>query len=60
MPVNCGALPENLVESDFFGHRKGAFTGADRDHEGLFDKANEGTLFLDEIGELKKNCPGSA
>lgn len=50
--VNCGALPENLVESLLFGHRKGAFTGADQDQDGKFLMANEGTLFLDEIGEL--------
>src|SRR6202789_1529972 len=55
VPVNCGALAENLVESELFGHRKGAFTGADRDHKGMFEVANGGTLFLDELGELNKN-----
>lgn len=52
VPVNCGAIPENLLESEFFGHRKGAFTGAVSDHKGRFSLANGGTLFLDEIGEM--------
>lgn len=52
VPVNCGALSSTLVESQLFGHKKGAFTGADRDHKGFFEVANGGTLFLDELGEL--------
>jgi two-component system response regulator AtoC len=52
VPVNCGALPENLIESELFGHIKGAFTGADKARKGLFLEAESGTLFLDEIGEL--------
>lgn len=52
VPVNCGAIPENLMESEFFGYRKGAFTGADRDKEGFFQAANQGTLLLDEVADL--------
>lgn len=52
VPVNCGAIPTELMESEFFGHRKGAFTGAVSDKEGLVQAANSGTLFLDEIADL--------
>ncbi len=52
VPVNCGAIPTELMESEFFGHRKGSFTGAVSDKDGLFQAANGGTLFLDEVAEL--------
>jgi PAS domain S-box-containing protein len=55
VPVNCGAIPENLLESEFFGHKKGAFTGAHVDKHGYLDLAEAGSLFLDEIGELGLN-----
>lgn len=55
VPVNCGAIPENLVESEFFGHRRGAFTGAHINKTGYLHSADEGTLFLDEVGELGLN-----
>jgi two-component system response regulator PilR (NtrC family) len=52
VPVNCGAIPENLIESELFGHKKGSFTGAVSDKPGLFEVASNGTIFLDEVGEL--------
>jgi two-component system, NtrC family, response regulator PilR len=52
VPVNCGAIPENLMESEFFGYRRGAFTGAETDRDGFFQAANGGTLFLDEVADL--------
>ena len=52
VPVNCGAIPENLMESEFFGYKKGAFTGAEADRDGFFQVAHRGTLFLDEVAEL--------
>jgi two-component system response regulator PilR (NtrC family) len=55
VPVNCGAIPAELMESEFFGHVKGSFTGANTDKEGLFQAANGGSLFLDEVAELPLN-----
>ncbi len=52
IPVNCASIPDHLFESLFFGHKKGAFTGADKDHDGFFKQAHNGVLFLDEVGEL--------
>jgi Nif-specific regulatory protein len=54
--VNCAAIPANLMEAELFGYRKGAFSGADRDHQGYFLQADEGTIFLDEIAELSSDC----
>lgn len=55
VPVNCSAIPENLLESEFFGYKKGAFTGANADKKGFMDLAHQGTLFLDELGEISLN-----
>ncbi len=55
LPLNCAAIPSNLMESELFGHEKGSFTGADKAHAGKFELANGGTLFLDEIGELSRD-----
>ncbi len=55
IPVNCGAIPQNLYESELFGYKKGSFTGANSDKDGLFKAANTGTIFLDEVGELPES-----
>src|SRR6185436_15629133 len=52
LPLNCGAVSPNLIESELFGHEKGSFTGADRQHKGFFERAHGGSLFLDEITEM--------
>ncbi len=56
IPINCGAIPEGLLESELFGHKKGSFTSAIEDKKGLFESARDGTLFLDEIGYMPMNC----
>ncbi|HPN81767.1 MAG TPA: sigma-54 dependent transcriptional regulator [Spirochaetota bacterium] len=53
IPINCSSIPESLIESEFFGHEKGAFTGAERQQKGVFERANGGTVFLDEIGDME-------
>ena len=52
IPVNCGAIPEGTIDSELFGHVKGSFTGADKDHKGYFEEANGGVIFLDEVAEM--------
>src|SRR5437016_10578784 len=56
VPINCGALSEGLLESELFGHERGAFTGANQKQKGLFQAAHTGTIFLDEIGEVSPTC----
>src|SRR5439155_15404492 len=58
VPVNCAELTETLAQSELFGHERGAFTGADRQHIGWFERASGGTLFLDEVGELPMMLQG--
>ncbi len=57
IPVNCGAIPRELANAELFGHKRGAFTGADRDRDGHFKAAEGGTLFLDELGALPADTP---
>ncbi|MBN2536595.1 MAG: sigma-54-dependent Fis family transcriptional regulator [Spirochaetales bacterium] len=58
IPIQCSLLPETLLESELFGHKKGSFTGAHQDKKGLFEEANQGTIFLDEIGDINPNVQG--